>query len=135
MTAGNVMASVSDTRAEEGMDPAAEPVSILLVDDRPEQLQVLRMVLEDMGHDLVEATSGSAALKYLLDHDPAVVVLDTQMPVMDGFETAALIRAREKSRNTPIILQTAYDKDDELVSKGYVPVSYTHLTLPTSDLV
>jgi CheY-like chemotaxis protein len=94
-------------------------VNILLVDDRPENLVALEAVLSDLGQNLVRAGSGREALKHLLDDDFAVILLDVQMPEMDGFETGALIRTREKSQHTPIVFITAFNKSDTHVSRGY----------------
>jgi signal transduction histidine kinase len=94
-------------------------VNILLVDDRPENLLALEAVLSDLGQNLVTAGSGSEALKRLLHDDFAVILLDVQMPEMDGFETAALIRSRARSQYTPLIFLTAINKSDTHVSRGY----------------
>ncbi len=67
---------------------------ILLVDDTPANLLALEAVLEDLGQNLVKAHSGKDALRYLMDHDVAIILMDVQMPGMDGFETAELIRQR-----------------------------------------
>jgi signal transduction histidine kinase len=96
-----------------------DKVNILLVDDKPENLLSLEAMLEDLGQNLVKASTGFEALKAVLKHDFAVILLDVQMPGMDGFETADLIKEREKSRHTPIIFLTAYSKSDLLVAKGY----------------
>ncbi|HLJ51370.1 MAG TPA: ATP-binding protein [Bryobacteraceae bacterium] len=96
----------------------AEPVAgrqrvkILLVDDRPANLMALETILEDLDEDLIKANSGRDALRQVLLNDFAVILLDVKMPDMDGFETAALIRARERSRHTPIVFVTAYHDDD-----------------------
>lgn len=95
------------------------PVNILLVDDRPENLRALELIFEDSNYNLVAAQSGSQALKQLLMEDFAVVLLDVQMPGLDGFETASLIRKRQKSRHTPIIFITAINKEDRYVFRGY----------------
>ena len=92
---------------------------ILLVDDRPENLLALTAVLEPLDVRLVTAGSGEEALKALLEEDFAVVLLDVQMPGMDGFETARYIRGRERSRTTPIIFLTAVSTDVAQVAKGY----------------
>jgi signal transduction histidine kinase len=97
-------------------DPRA---SILLVDDRPENLLTLEAVLADLDQHLVKASSGREALKHLLDREFAVILLDVQMPEMDGFQTAALIRSRPKSRHTPIIFLTAINKSESHVFQGY----------------
>lgn len=93
--------------------------NILLVDDKPDNLVALEAILNSPDYNLVKANSGREALKYLLKEDFAVILLDVQMPEMDGFETAALIREREKSRHTPIIFITAISKDETHVSRGY----------------
>lgn len=94
-------------------------VNVLLVDDRPENLIALSAILEKMGQNLVMAQSGEEALRCLLHQDFAVILLDVQMPGMDGFETATLIRQRERSRSTPIIFLTAFSTSDTLRFKGY----------------
>ena len=93
--------------------------SVLLVDDRPENLLALEAVLEPLHVRLRSAESGEEALKALLEEDFAVVLLDVQMPGMDGFETAKYIRGRERSRTTPIIFLTAVSTDVAQVAKGY----------------
>ncbi|MBW3621858.1 MAG: response regulator [Armatimonadetes bacterium] len=94
-------------------------VNILLVDDRQENLVALDSVLADLGQNLVKAQSGQEALKHLLHEDYAVILLDVQMPGMDGFETATLIRSRERSQHTPIIFLTAISKGEDHISQGY----------------
>jgi signal transduction histidine kinase len=99
--------------------PQDQKASILLVDDRPENLLTLEALLEDLGQHLVKASSGREALKHLLDREFAVILLDVQMPEMDGFQTAALIRSRPKSRYTPLIFLTAINKSESHVFQGY----------------
>jgi response regulator RpfG family c-di-GMP phosphodiesterase len=96
-----------------------EKANILLVDDRPENLITLEAILEDLGQNLIKANSGQEALRLVLNQDFAVILLDVQMPDMDGYETAALIRKRKKSQNIPIIFLTAIYESKECVSKGY----------------
>ncbi len=96
-----------------------DKVNILLVDDRPENLLALETVLGDLGQNLVRAHSGMDALRCILQQDFAAILLDVQMPEMDGFETAHLIRERERSRHTPIIFLTAIGKSEPEVFKGY----------------
>jgi PAS domain S-box-containing protein len=91
---------------------------ILIVDDDDHNLFAMEKVLEDIGQ-VVTARSGEEALKQLLQHDFAVILLDVLMPGMDGYETAALIRARERSRYVPIIFLTAVNKDDAHMLRGY----------------
>ena len=94
------------------------PVKILVVDDLPEKLLVYRTVLDEPDYELVTARSGSEALRHVLDEDFAVILLDVNMPDMDGFETAGLVRTRRRSAHTPIIFITAY-ADDMHALKGY----------------
>jgi signal transduction histidine kinase len=94
-------------------------VKLLLVDDRPENLLALEAILEPLGQTLVSAHSGEEALKCVLQHDFACILLDVQMPVMNGFDTAQIIKSREKSRYIPIIFLSAINKEDSYVFKGY----------------
>jgi len=95
------------------------PVSILLVDDRRENLVALEAVLEPLGHRLVSASSGIEALRELLREEFALILMDVQMPELDGFETAELIRRRERTRDVPIIFLTAISKERGHVFRGY----------------
>ncbi|MDC0717391.1 response regulator [Nannocystis bainbridge] len=95
------------------------PVDILLVDDNPNNLLALEALLSDIGAHFVKARSGVDALKCLLEQDFALIILDIQMPDMDGFETAAMIRGRERSRRIPIIFLTAFNRSDTQVHRGY----------------
>jgi len=115
-------------------ETSAQKVKILLVDDRPANLLALETILEDLGQDLVKATSGKEALRYLLNNDFAVILLDVKMPEMDGFETAALIRERERSRHTPILFVTAH-KDDEHLFRGYYAGAVDFLYKPINPEV
>jgi PAS domain S-box-containing protein len=92
---------------------------ILLVDDRPENLLALQAILEPLGETLLYANSGEDALRQLLRHEVAVILLDVQMPELDGFETARLIKERERTRHIPIIFVTAISKEEEQVFRGY----------------
>ena len=96
-----------------------EKVDILLVDDRPENLLALEAILEPLGQRLTRAQSGEAALRCLLEQDFAVILLDVQMPGMNGFETARMIKSRERTKNIPIIFLTAISKESAYVFKGY----------------
>jgi PAS domain S-box-containing protein len=93
-------------------------VKLLLVDDSRENLLALEATLESLGQELVTATSGVDALRYLLEDDFAAILLDVRMPEMDGFETATMIRSRKRSRNTPILFLTGY-KNEEHLFRGY----------------
>jgi signal transduction histidine kinase/DNA-binding response OmpR family regulator len=96
----------------------AETASILVVDDRPESLLAIDAALESLGQNIVKAGSGPEALRHLLRQDFALILLDVNMPRMDGFQTAALIRARRRSAHTPIIFMTAYANDMH-IARGY----------------
>src|SRR2546428_10026717 len=93
--------------------------NILVVDDRAEKHIVFRAILEDLGQNLITAASGEEALKQVLQRDFAVILLDVNMPGLDGLETAALIRSRAKSAHVPIIFITADYTDEVRTSKGY----------------
>jgi len=110
--------------------PTEQPVNILLVDDHPENALALEAILEPLGQNLVKAMSGEEALKQLLRQDFAVILLDVQMPGMDGFETAQLIRGRDRSRHTPIIFLTAINTSGTHVSRGYEVGAVDYLLKP-----
>ena len=105
-------------------------VNILMVDDQPANLLALEAVLEPLGHNLVRANSGIEALKRLLRDDFAVIMLDVFMPEMDGFETASMIRQREKTRSVPIVFLTAMGKSDLEVFRGYSVGAVDYLFKP-----
>jgi signal transduction histidine kinase len=109
---------------------AAATASILLVDDRPENLLALEETLAPLGHRLTSATSGDKALRLLLNGDFAVILLDVQMPGIDGFELADLIRARERSRRTPIIFLTAGSSHHQQIVRGYEAGGVDYLLKP-----
>jgi two-component system sensor histidine kinase/response regulator len=113
------LSSPGDLNAREPLPELVDTVKILLVDDQPENLLSAEAVLEGLGQEIVKAESGREALRHLLDQDFAVIVLDIMMPEMDGFETAALIRQRERSRHTPIIFLTALGRGEEHIRTGY----------------
>ncbi|HUJ01988.1 MAG TPA: response regulator [Usitatibacter sp.] len=98
--------------------PAPERSNILIVDDRLDKRVVFRTILEDLDQNIVTASSGEEALRWLLDNDCAVILLDVNMPGMDGLETAELIRSRRKSAHTPIIFITAF-ADEMHTARGY----------------
>src|SRR5262245_41065722 len=93
---------------------ASDKVKLLLVDDDRDNLLCLHAVLEPLGQELMLAESGTDALRLCLDHDFAAILMDVRMPEFDGFETAELIRARKRSRQTPILFLTAYRSDEQL---------------------
>jgi signal transduction histidine kinase/DNA-binding response OmpR family regulator len=104
--------------------------TILIVDDREANLLALGAVLEPLGHRVVKARSGREALRFLLDEDCALILLDVQMPELDGFETAALIRERERTRFTPIIFVTAVRREEEQILKGYANGAVDYVIKP-----
>jgi len=117
--------------------PRVEPVSlglppakILLVDDQPKNLLALSAMLEPLGQEVVQASSGKEALRYLLRDEFALVLLDVQMPVLDGYEVAELIRGREKSRAVPIIFLTAIHRDQRLVARAYTVGAVDYILKP-----
>jgi CheY-like chemotaxis protein len=103
---------------------------ILLVDDRPENLLALEAILAGLGHELVKASSGEEALKRLLSDDVAVILLDVQMPGMDGFETASHIKQRERTRDIPILFLTAIDGAAHQAFRGYAAGAVDYLAKP-----
>lgn len=109
--------------------------NILLVDDHRENLIALEAILEAPGRQLVMATSGNEALQLALKHDLSLVLLDVQMPEMDGFEVAQLLRQGKKTRNIPIIFVTAISKEHKYVFKGYECGAVDYLFKPIDQQV
>lgn len=107
-----------------------ERVNILLVDDQVANLVALEAMLDGLGQEAVPARSGREALKWLLTHDAAVILLDVAMPEMDGFETASFIRQRERSRHTPIIFLTAAAQYQTEAVRGYALGAVDYLLKP-----
>lgn len=107
-----------------------KPTSILLVDDQPANLMALEAVLQPLGCNLVKAHSGQEALKCLLDTEFAIILLDVQMPTMDGFETATLIKGREKTSHVPIIFVSAISKEERFIFQGYSVGAVDYITKP-----
>ncbi|HEV3178653.1 MAG TPA: response regulator [Stellaceae bacterium] len=120
-----------------GAEAHVAPVeaALLIVDDKPRNLLVVASMLEGLSERIVQTTSAAEALRYLLHHDVALVLLDVQMPDMDGYELAALIRQRERSRHTPIIFITAYDRDEEEVARGYALGAVDYVFKPVNSTV
>jgi PAS domain S-box-containing protein len=107
-----------------------EPVNLLLVDDIEENLVALEAILEPLGENLVTARSGEEALRALLHRDFACILLDVQMPGLDGFETAALIKQRDRTKHVPIIFLTAISKEERHVFRGYSSGAVDYLFKP-----
>ena len=105
-------------------------MNILIVDDKPANLLALRKILARPGVNIIEASSGNDALALLLEHDVALVLLDVQMPDMDGFETAELMRGNEETKHIPIIFVTAISKEQKYVFKGYDKGAVDYLFKP-----
>jgi PAS domain S-box-containing protein len=115
------------------MGGEVRPVSILLVDDRPENLAALRAVLDDQpGYELVEAASGPDALRELLKREFCLILLDAFLPGMDGFEVARAIKERERTRDVPILFLTAAGIDQELLRRAYDVGAADYLIKPIS---
>ena len=118
-TAGRAVRDIAANERDGGPIPNDDrKVNILVVDDQPDKLLVYETVLADLGENIVSARSGEEALKHMLHSEFAVVLLDVNMPLMDGFETAALIRGRKQVAHTPIIFITAFG-DDMRSAHGY----------------
>ena len=107
-----------------------DQVDILIVDDRPENLLALEAILEPLGQRVVKALSGEESLRKLLSHDFAVILLDVQMPGMNGFETAQIIKSRERTRYIPIIFLTAISKEEDYVFRGYQVGAVDYISKP-----
>jgi len=117
-----------DKNRERQTEP--DRADILIVDDRPDKLLVYGTILEDLGQNLFTAASGEQALKQVLERDFAVILLDVNMPGMDGLETAALIRKRGRSAHIPIIFVTADFNDDHHMAKGYALGAVDYIASP-----
>jgi PAS domain S-box-containing protein len=113
--------------AEDQPQPQA---SILVVDDYPANILAVEAILAPLGHELVRAQSGEEALKAILRQEFAVIIMDVQMPGLDGFQTASLIKQRDRSRHIPIIFLTAISKDATHVFQGYAHGAVDYLLKP-----
>ncbi len=109
--------------------------SVLVVDDEPHNLTALVALLGDTHVRVVTASSGEDALRRLLEEDFALILLDVQMPIMDGFETAELIRMRERSRETPILFQTAWHADQTKIARGYAVGAVDYVVKPLDPVI
>src|SRR6266436_10124476 len=110
-------------------DPEKYEAKILVVDDRPDKLLAFESILQELQQEILTAGSGEEALKLVLEHEFAVVLLDVNMPGLDGLETAALIRKRKRSAHTPIIFITAFT-DELRVSEGYAHGAVDYISSP-----
>jgi diguanylate cyclase (GGDEF)-like protein/PAS domain S-box-containing protein len=108
---------------------------VLMVDDRPENIDSLQAVLDDVQATLMKATSGEQALELLLEHDISLVLLDVQMPRMDGYEVARLMRGNRKTRSVPIIFITAIMRDEQAVMRGYESGAIDYIAKPVDPAI
>lgn len=109
---------------------ALDGAPILIVDDREDKRMAMQAIVADLGENIVMATSGKEALRRLLHQEFAVILLDVNMPGMDGFETAVVIRERKSSEHTPIIFVTAFSDTETHVSRGYSLGAVDYITTP-----
>ena len=112
------------------MSKAPAKAKILLVDDRPENLLALEAVLEPLDQELIRANDGPEALRHLLKWDFAVILLDVQMPGMNGFELARIIKSRERTRYVPIVFLTAISKEQDFIFEGYSVGAVDYMSKP-----
>lgn len=115
--------------------PAAAPARILVVDDDEANLVAAQAVLAELGHPVITARSGREALRAVLRDDFAVILLDVRMPGMDGYETAELIRQRERSRHVPIIFLSGVDKETSHQFRGYAAGAVDYVLKPAEPLI
>jgi CheY-like chemotaxis protein len=106
------------------------PGKVLLVDDREENLVALQAILGGLGHELLMASSGEQALKHLLVEEVQLILLDVQMPGMDGYDTAAQIKSRPRTHDIPIIFLTAIDREAHQAYRGYAAGAVDFLAKP-----
>jgi signal transduction histidine kinase len=135
LTAKDSPSSATSEAQASGGTPATPPMDdwkadILLVDDEPKNLLALEALLEPLEQNLIAARSGKEALRLVLNHDFAVIVLDVRMPGMDGFETARIIRERERSRHIPVIFLTGVSREIESAFRGYEVGAVDYLMKP-----
>ena len=117
------------------MNPVPDPIPILIVDDRPANLLALESLIEAPDRTIIQAASGNEALQRVLESDVALVLLDVQMPDMDGFETAELMRLNPDTARIPIIFVTAISNEQRHVFKGYESGAVDYITKPIEPLV
>ena len=113
----------------------SEQVNILIVDDKPGNILVLEGILENLECNIITASSGNVALGLMLEYDFALVLLDVQMPEMDGFETATLMKGSERTKVLPIIFVTAISKEQWCIFKGYEVGAVDYLFKPIEPIV
>ena len=114
------------------IDAVVDEVTVLLVDDQPENLTAIGAVLDPLGYRLLKAASGEEALRHLLTEDVSLILLDVRMPGMSGIETATHVKQRERTENIPIVFLTAFGDDAELVAEGFSSGAVDWLTKPVN---
>ncbi len=116
--------------------PALDTVqTVLMVDDRAENLASLEALLDDGKRSLIKANSGEEALRLLLEHQVSLVLLDVQMPLMNGYEVARLMRGNRKTRNIPIIFITAIERGESAAIEGYQSGAIDYITKPVNSII
>jgi signal transduction histidine kinase/DNA-binding response OmpR family regulator len=123
-------ASTPDVHGDGPAPAASDPVRILVVDDRSENLLAVRSILQDPTYELVLAQSGVEALRFLLHQECALILLDVQMPELDGFETARLVRGNSRTRAIPIVFMTAVSREERFITRGYQSGAIDYLLKP-----
>jgi signal transduction histidine kinase len=127
----NLLAPTFHASSTEGTgETRASQASVLIVDDDPKSLLAMEGLLEGLGQSVVLANSGEDALRRILEHDFAVILLDARMPGLDGFATARLIRERDRSRHTPIIFLTGAYEDARSMFRGYEAGAVDYIVKP-----
>ena len=132
------VADAEDIREEtprSGVALARSKGNILLVDDKPQNLDALAQMLSDLDENIVQANSGRAALRFLLRHEAAIVLLDVEMPDMDGYELVTLMRLRERTQHTPVIFITAYDREEPEITRGYALGAVDYVFKPVNPTI
>src|SRR5258706_6094169 len=124
------MAMEHQPTAEDTSTWNAPLARILMVDDHPPNLIALEAILQPLGQELVKANSGREALRELLEGDFALILMDVQMPGLDGLETARLIKERPRNRHLPIIFLTAIAKDPSYIFRGYQEGAVDYMLKP-----
>jgi len=114
---------------------ASDSDAILVVDDRPQDLFAISTVLDGADHEVLTAASGGEALRRVLERDFALILLDVHLPDIDGFEVAAMIKQRERSKHTPIIMLTAAGADSELIYRGYSAGAVDYMPKPIDPAI
>ena len=135
LTSTESHAAADGSAPEPVVDARPVKANILIVDDEPNNRFALAQVLADLEENVVESVSGEDALRYLLRNECAVILLDANMPGLDGYATAELIRRRDRSRHIPIIFVSAVDKDDKHVARAYALGVFDYVFKPVDPIM